>query len=353
MKRLLTGKTAIFHDYFDEIGGAEITLLVLARALNVPIITTSIDKKTVRELGYDDVAFLSVGSVPTIRHVRQIMAKWRFFRCDFSGEFDFFIFGGGGSVFASARHRPNLWYCFSPERGLYDLRDRTRFGLKKLVKELLIILDKHFAKQIETIVAPSGNVRSRIRKYYNRNSEIIHSPVSTGQFYFRPPGDYWLCVTRIDPYKRLELQLAAFKKLPQEKLLIVGPQGNSAYFTALKQTCPENVFFYGPVYETGKLTELYARCRGLIATSLDEDFGMTPVEAMASGKPVIAPNEGGYRETVADGLTGRLIDRIDPDRLAQAITEMGRYPEKYREACLKRAGKFDRQVFIGKLKRFL
>ncbi|GAI47842.1 unnamed protein product, partial [marine sediment metagenome] len=99
-----------------------------------------------------------------------------------------------------------------------------------------------------------------------------------------------------------------------------------------------------------KLIELYANCKGLIATAKDEDFGMTLVEAMASGKPVIASSEGGYKETVLDGVTGELIDDINEDKLIEAIKEIGKNPEKYKNACLKQAKKFDTKIFIKKIK---
>jgi glycosyltransferase involved in cell wall biosynthesis len=80
---------------------------------------------------------------------------------------------------------------------------------------------------------------------------------------------------------------------------------------------------------------------------------MTPVEAMASGKPVIAPNEGGYRESISDGVTGRLISDIDPVKIISAIKEIGPHVEQYKDACLKQAGEFDTSVFIGKIKKII
>ena len=102
--------------------------------------------------------------------------------------------------------------------------------------------------------------------------------------------------------------------------------------------------------EHDKLIDLYANCKGFIATAKDEDFGMTPVEAMASGKPVIAANEGGYKETVIDGVTGMLIDDINADKLVEAIKKMGENPQKFKAACIEQAKKFDTKIFIKKIK---
>ncbi|MDD5454642.1 MAG: glycosyltransferase [Candidatus Ratteibacteria bacterium] len=348
-------KIAIFHDYFDEVGGAEITFLILARALEATIITTNIDRGKISELGYGDVKIISAGKVLPVKYFKQMMSKYRFFLYNCSSQFDFFIFGGFCSIFAAKKHKKNLWYCLSPERGLYDLRYRyfskNNFFAQSVIG-LLIKLDKYFAKHLKRIIAPSRNVQKRIKKYYSRESKIIHHPVSTDVFYFKKPKDYWLSVSRIDPYKRLELQLETFERTPEEKLIIIGTYSkeNTKYFLRLKRMCPENVIFKGAVYDTDELSKLYAECKGFIATAQDEDFGMTVVEAMASGKPVVALNEGGYKETIIDKITGRLVEDVDPEKLSNAVREVSKNLEKYKDACVRQAKKFDTKVFIEKMK---
>ena len=95
---------------------------------------------------------------------------------------------------------------------------------------------------------------------------------------------------------------------------------------------------------------MYANCKGFITTSLDEDFGMTAIEAMASGKPVIAPNDGGYKESVINNKTGILINNIDPKKIIKAIKKISINPEKYRAACTKQAKKFSSKEFARKIK---
>jgi len=134
--------------------------------------------------------------------------------------------------------------------------------------------------------------------------------------------------------------MRAFSKIPDEKLIVVGCYERSRHFQEyaryIEGLRPKNVQILSWVSQK-ELLSLYSKCKGFITTSKDEDFGMTPVEAMASGKPVIAPNEGGYKETILDGVTGRLIEDIDPKKVGNAVREIGRHPEDFKEACLSRA----------------
>ncbi|MDD5068309.1 MAG: glycosyltransferase [Candidatus Pacebacteria bacterium] len=350
-------RIAIFHDQYNEIGGAELTVLMMARALQATIITTNIDYKKIGELGYGDIAFISIGRVPlSSKGWKQIAMQYRFWNCDFSSQFDFFIFGGCASIYAAKKHKRNLWFCFSPYRGIYDLRYfyTSRFHLPlQAAIELLILFDKYFAKYARVIITSSMNVARRIHKYYHRDSLVYYIPVQVSNFYSRPHKNYWLCVTRLTPYKRVELQLKAFAKLPREKLIIVGgaSEAHRAYFTELKKKAPTNVAFVGAVYDLSKIAEFYAYCKGFIITARDEDFGTTPIEAMASGKPVIAPNDGGNSESIVHGKTGILIDDINEDKIVEAVKEIGKDPEKYKEACLEQAKRFGIGIFIEKIRK--
>jgi len=189
---------------------------------------------------------------------------------------------------------------------------------------------------------------------------VINPPVSTSDYTGRKSEGYWLSVNRLVMHKRIELQTEAFKSLPDEKLIIVGSYEEGvtqfeSYKSYIEKIKPSNVTIVHWV-DDQKLKDLYAGCKGFITTAKDEDFGMTVLEAMAAGKPVIAPQEGGYKETVTSS-TGVLIDSIDSTKVLVAIKNilenLQNNPDKYKEACLARSSEFDTSVFISKIKQEL
>jgi glycosyltransferase involved in cell wall biosynthesis len=158
-------------------------------------------------------------------------------------------------------------------------------------------------------------------------------------------------VNRLYPEKRIELQIEVFRRMPDENLIVVGGYSRgdhaSRYAGDLLKDLPPNVRFLGEVREA-ELQDLYARCRGLICTAIDEDYGLTPLEAMASGKPVVATDEGGFRETVTPA-TGILVPP-DTESLIMAIQTVGKDPLAYKKACQSRAKEFDCVRFSQLLK---
>jgi glycosyltransferase involved in cell wall biosynthesis len=349
-------RIAIFHDYFGAIGGGETVVLEMAKCLGADIITTDTD--AVAKID-PSVRVISLGKTIKFPPLKQISAAARFRFCDFSKEYDFFIFTGNWSHMASFRHRPNLWYCYTPVRAFYDLYPTFISRQGPITRQVFRawvyfhkIIDQSSVRHVDRIIAISKNVQSRVLMFHNREAGLIYPPVDTSRYRCEEYGDFWLSVNRLYPEKRIELQVEAFREMPKERLVIVGGYAKgdhaAAYAEKIGQNLPQNVTFLGEV-RGDELIDLYARCRGHICTALDEDYGLTPLEAMASGKPVVAVDEGGYRETVTSA-TGMLV-RPDPGSIAEAVREVSRNPEFYRTACVARAREFDIVGFREQVKR--
>ncbi len=349
-------KVAIFHDYFSSIGGGEKLVLTLARHLGADVITTEVNRSLIARMGFDDVHIISLGPPVQVMPFKQIQATLQFAFCDFRGRYDFYIFSGNWAHHASNKHRPNLYYCHTPVRAFYDQRDRMiasrRNPLEKIGFALWSSIHSHFdrrsVRRIDRIAANSENTARRAEKYYGRGARVIYPPCDTARFASGGDEGFWLSVNRLYPEKRIEVQLEAFARMPAERLLIVGNCGSGDhsrdYARRLRARLPPNVTMESDLPED-KLIDYYSRCRGVISTAADEDFGMTALEAMASGKPVIAPREGGYVESVLDGTTGILID-CNPDALAGAVQAISQDPSMYKDACIARAKQFDVSVFL-------
>lgn len=332
---------------------------MLAERLKADVISTDFDRDSVSRMGFDPSNITSLGSTFKTPPLKQVHASLLFSGCDFSQDYDFFIFSGNWAHFAAGKHQPNLYYCHTPARAFYDLYDVFLKRQSVLTRVPFMLwarshkkASEHYLSHVSGIVTNSENTRDRIRKYFGREAEVIHPPADISRFRCREYGDFWLSVNRLYPEKRVEMQIEAFRKMPEEKLVIVGgyAKGDHAesYARNITRDLPSNVTLAGELSET-ELLDLYSRCRGLICTALDEDFGMTPVEAMASGKPVVAVNEGGFRETVVEGQTGVLVDADIPS-VIRGIRHVSASPESYRDACIARARMFDVTLFEEKVR---
>ncbi len=198
----------------------------------------------------------------------------------------------------NARH---ICYCHTPMRYLWDLypqylKEWTRSPLKRAAIQhfapRLRKWDLATAKRVTEFVANSENVRGRIQRIYNRDSVVVHPPVAIESFHHEPEEDYFLMVSELVPYKRVDLAVRAFAGNGR-KLRIAG---DGPDYASLKKIAAPNVQFLGRVSDSD-LQNLYARCRAFIMPG-EEDFGITIVEALASGKPVIALGRGGVLEIV-------------------------------------------------------
>jgi glycosyltransferase involved in cell wall biosynthesis len=406
-------KIAIIHDDFSVTGGGEKLLGLLARELNnkgfkTDIITFDISEETKKIIPND----INIITLKDNKYTKNDKGRELFAKLNLKNQYDLYLFSGHNCIYTAKNHKPNLLYNHNiPESELKKTNKKqkdkenkihqtnlklesitksssekiwkrlhklkNKFIIKKIPKKISFKLDtlrylllyilnaeniknkiettnhKENIKQIQKIIVNSKNIQNKIKNIYNKESIVIYPPIETSKYKHKLPKNYWLSINRITPLKRIELQLKTFSKLPKEKLFIIGNIENNNYYNFLKKQKPNNVTFLKTIPEI-ELVKKLSECKGLLFTAKDEDFGMSPVEAMASGKPVIAPNEGGYKETVTN-KTGILIDDIDPDKIIRAINEINNKLRKdsnhYKKDSLKRAKKFDTEIFIKEIKK--
>ncbi|HWQ66942.1 MAG TPA: glycosyltransferase [Methanospirillum sp.] len=351
-------RAAVFHDFFSTIGGGERVAVALASCLDADIITTDVDTP---EWFLSTNRVRSLGRTSTYPGLRQIRTMSRFLLSDVRDEYDLFVFSGNWAHHASLRHTPSFLYCHTPVRAFYDLYPVFMERQHPLIGPFFATacgcmrwIDKKSIHRVSNIVANSFAVKDRIRQYYGRDADVIYPAVDCSRYSCKEYGDFWLSVNRIYPEKRIELQIEAFSHLPNEQLIIVGGYaiGDHArpYAKRIREmaaACP-NVHLVGQISDD-ELTDLYSRCTGVLCTAMEEDFGLSPLESMASGKPVIAVAEGGFLETITTEQ-GVLINP-NLDQLIAAIQGVSQKPEQYYDACLDRAKAFDIRFFNDKIKQ--
>jgi glycosyltransferase involved in cell wall biosynthesis len=257
---------------------------------------------------------------------------------------------------STARH---VCYCHTPMRYLWDLYPAYRNeytssvwrrALMAPVANYLRLWDYSSAARVDEFIANSANVARRIWKTYRREARVIYPPVAVESFYWKEPEDYYLIVSELVAYKQIDYVVRTFAH-GGRKLRIVG---DGPEYPALKQMAKRNVEFCGRVSD-GELRELYARARAFLMPG-EEDFGLTPVEALASGKPVIALGRGGVLESVplADPAGGVFYGAPEEGQLAAAIEKFERTEAHISPASLRAwAARFNEQTFFDKMNRVL
>ncbi|MCX7019098.1 MAG: glycosyltransferase [Candidatus Sumerlaeota bacterium] len=242
---------------------------------------------------------------------------------------------------------PHVCYCFTPMRYVWD-KYHDYFGdmrrpsswLMPLAREPLQKWDTETAADITQFLTSSEYVRGRIREHLLRDALVIPPPVDYAKFgeTERSPGDFFLTVSALEPYKRVDVAIEAFRELG----LPLKIAGSGTRMAQLRRAAPPNVEFLGWVSDEA-LASLYSCARALIFPQ-DEDFGIVPLEAASSGCPVIAYGHGGAMETIADGETGIFFCEQTPECLADAVRAFR--PADFDSAKLRaHARLFDRPVF--------
>jgi glycosyltransferase involved in cell wall biosynthesis len=371
-------KVALVHDYLKEYGGAERVLETLHEIWpEAPIYTIVNSKlkaqssKLIREKFSDcDIRESWLGRIPLaekLLSLLRILSPLGFASFDFS-KFDLVIVSATGAYFPNwIKTKPGalqFCYCHTPPRYLYGYptaRDWKKHWWGRVLGETA----NHFLRQIDYlsyqrpnfIIANSQNTAARIWKFYRREATVIYPPVEIPKVSIAvnlrgwQKGGYFLAGGRLARAKRVDLAVAACTNL-RLPLKVFG-RAFAGYEDELRAMAGPTVEFLGEVADEEK-SRLMAGCRAFIFPAEEEDFGMTPVEAMAHGKPVIALRQGGVLESVVEGKTGTFFDEPTAESLMGALREFGDLGGRIKpEDCREQARKFSKERFKKEILEFL
>lgn len=355
-------KIALLHDYLNQAGGAERVLLALSEIFpDAPIYTLVHNPK--RLSGFDNknikTSFLQKipGAKSRIRWFLPLMPT-AVEQLDLN-DYDVVLSSSSGLIkgVITHPHTLHICFCYTPTRYLWSdahtyhreisdskfVRPILPYYLNKLRK-----WDYLAAQRVDHYISQSQFIADRIKNYYNRDSSaIIHPPTDTENYYTsKQIGNYYLIISRLKPYKKVDLAVKAFSKMNIPlKVIGIGEE-----MEKLKKLAKPNVEFLGHISEQEKRKYL-SECIALIHPQ-EEDYGLTPIEAMASGRPVIAYNKGGATETVIDGQTGKLFNEQSWEELIDTVIKFK--PEQYNPQELKQhAEKFNSHNFYTQIREFV
>ncbi|MCS6830618.1 MAG: glycosyltransferase [Armatimonadota bacterium] len=349
---------AVIHDYLNQLGGAEKVLNVFLRLAADATVYTSVVHPSVRADCVPDG--IPVGS-SFLQRLPFAVERTRLYLPLLPLAFERMNLRGHNltvsisSAFAKGVRPPadvpHLCYCQTPMRFAWNLDGYLRYervspATRAVVRLLMARFrqwDIKTSERVTEFIAISRTVQERIWRFYGREARIIYPPVDTALYRAVSPQEkenYYLVLSRLLPYKRIDVAIAAFNRLRLP--LVVAGEGRDE--PRLRQMAGPTVRFTGRVSDD-EARDLLAHARALVLVA-EEDFGLTPVEAMASGTPVIAYRAGGATESVVEGETGMFFNEQEPESLIEALQRFT--PSDYNpQRCVERARQFDSSLFLS------
>jgi glycosyltransferase involved in cell wall biosynthesis len=352
---------AIVHDYVTQRGGAERVLLSMLKAYPEAPLYTSLysPRSTFPEFQRRTIRTSTLNRLPFLRrHHRLALPVLAPVVSRLHVPADVVLCSSSGWAHGVASDGRKVVFCYAPARWLYQTdaylgrRRPIARSAMSVLRSPLARWDCQAAAGAHRYLTSSTMVRRQILEHYGIEAEVVPPPHSIDPRGEATPvagvdAGFFLCVSRLLPYKHVDAVLEAFRGLRDQRLIVVGSGPEERH---LRATAPLNVLLLGSVSDT-QLRWLYANTVGLVAASF-EDYGLTPLEAAAFGKPTAALRWGGYLDTVREGETGVLFDRPEPARIRRAVIELvkGTFPEVELRA---QASAFSEQRFIDRLRALI
>lgn len=356
----------ILHDYFLYKGGGERLIISMAKGFikngyHTEIATAFIASDAFNPRDYNITTHQlykesRFSKLPGFRYSQVNIAFLTKTR-QLMKNFDVIIYSGDClTALVNAKGKVNIAYMHTPPRHLYDsFKDRMRsYGLlKKLIFVPYALFNRFrfekLSKRFDLILTNAETVRERIKEYLKMDSHVVYPPCDTVDFKWLGQKDYYFSWARLYPAKRVDLIVSAFTKMPSKKLIVAsgGPELEKIQQIAKGHS---NIEIKGWVNDS-ELVELLGNSIATIYVPVREDFGMSPVESMNAGKPVIGVNEGGLKETILDGKTGILLNPDFSEKdIISAVNTLS--PEKailMKEACVAQAKNFSEAKFVERM----
>lgn len=354
-------KVALVHDYLTQKGGAERVFELLCKHYpHADIFTSLYDANHTIEFGDRVVNTTLLQNIPGASKYFRLMAPLYFpaFRSLDLDDYDLII-SSSSSFAKSVRKHPqakHVCFCHNVTRFLWDtqtyLREYTTYRrfypLLKQVFQKMRQTDLYYAQEPDLYIANSSVVADRIRNVYGKPAMVINYPIDSQKFTFSSQkDDFYLTSTRLISYKRIDIIIEAFNWLGLPLLIT----GDGPERERLQNQAMDNVKFLGHVSDT-KRKQLMSKTRAVIVAAL-EDYGLVPVEANASGTPVIAYGAGGVLDTQIPGHTGILFNRQTPDALQSALVAANEIPWNYEAIRNHAMNHFSEKAFFDKVERVI
>jgi glycosyltransferase involved in cell wall biosynthesis len=348
---------ALVHDYLTQRGGAERVALTLAGGYPDAVLYTSLYDPGATFPGFaeHEVRTLPIDRVALLRdHHRLALPLLAPSFSRLHVDADVTVCSSSGWAHGTRTTGAKIVYCHNPARWLYQT-DQYLMGSSRLaalgvaaLRPPLTRWDRAAAATADRYLVNSRAVRARVAEVYGIDADVVHPPVDidVGGARTPPAGiepGFLLCVSRLMPYKNVGAVIDAFRTLPGERLVVVG---TGPLADELGAAAPANVRILGRV-EDDELRWLYGAARGLVAASY-EDFGLTPVEAAAFGRPTAALRWGGFLDTIVEGTSGVFFDEPTPGAIADAVRELvaGTWPD---EVLVDHARQFAPERFLASI----
>ncbi len=354
-------KIALVHDYLTQRGGAErVFELLCKRYPQADIFTSLYDAQKSIDLGERIINTTFLQKIPGATKYFRMLAPLYFpaFRSLDLQDYDLII--SSSTSFAKAvRKKPqarHICFCHNVTRFLWDTETYLReYGdyryfapLIEKVFQIIRNLDLKYAQEPDLYIANSRIVAQRIENIYHKQATVVNYPIDTNNFVFSDTKEeYYLASARMISYKRLDIIVEAFNWLGWNLLI----SGDGPEQEKLKAQALPNIQFLGHVSDRER-KNLFSKAKSIIVAAL-EDYGLVPVEANASGTPVIAYGAGGVLDTQIPGKTGVFFQRQTPCSLQAALLEAGRISWDYENIRNHAVSKFSEQSFFGKVERII